>query len=28
MAIIGKIKERFIDLAPVMIDDENSNYID
>ena len=27
-AIIEKIKERFIDLAPAMLDDENADYID
>ena len=26
--IIEQIKDRFIDLAPVMIDDEGSNYVD
>lgn len=28
MQIIEAIKERFIDLAPEMIDDENQNYLD
>jgi hypothetical protein len=27
-SIIEKIREKFIDLAPVLMDDENSNYAD
>lgn len=26
--IIEQVRERFIDLAPIMVDDETSNYID